>query len=109
MFRVIDNRNRLEIVDFNSKINLLPHQQSAIEKVIDKDFGVIVSPPGSGKTIIGLEIIAQKMQPALILVHRKQIFDQWIDRIQTSLKYLHQKSDKLVIRSLRSEKRLLSQ
>jgi superfamily II DNA or RNA helicase len=45
-----------------------------------------VSPPGSGKTIIGLEIIAEKRQPALIIVHRKQLFDQWIDRIQSFLK-----------------------
>lgn len=47
--------------------------------------GIIVAPPGSGKTIIGLSIIAQKKQPALIIVHRKQLFDQWIERIQTFL------------------------
>ena len=63
-----------------------PDQEAAIEKTLDKDFGVIVSPPGSGKTVIGLELIAQKRQPALIIVHRKQLFDQWIDRIQSFLK-----------------------
>ncbi len=47
--------------------------------------GIIVAPPGSGKTIIGLSIIAQQKQPALIIVHRKQIFDQWIERIQSFL------------------------
>jgi superfamily II DNA or RNA helicase len=41
--------------------------------------------PGSGKTIIGLELIARHRQPALILTHRKQIMDQWIERIQTFL------------------------
>ncbi|GHU15022.1 hypothetical protein FACS189441_6060 [Betaproteobacteria bacterium] len=56
-----------------------------MERAETKDFGVIVSPPGSGKTIIGLELIAQKKQPTLILVHRKQLFDQWIDRIQNFL------------------------
>jgi superfamily II DNA or RNA helicase len=44
-----------------------------------------VAPPGAGKTIMGLQIIAQKQQPALIIVHRKQLFDQWIDRIQSFL------------------------
>ena len=85
-FKVIDNRKKLDPVDFDSEIELLPQQELAIEKIADKDFGVIVSPPGSGKTIIGLEIIAQKRQPALIIVHRQQLFDQWIERIQSFLK-----------------------
>ena len=85
-FKIIDNRKKLDFIDFDSEIELLPDQELAIEKTLDKDFGVIVSPPGSGKTIIGLEIIAQKRQPALIIVHRKQLFDQWIDRIQSFLK-----------------------
>jgi len=85
-FTVIDNRTKLEPVDFDSEIDLLPHQEVAVEKTSEKDFGVIVSPPGSGKTVIGLEIIAQKRQPALIIVHRKQLFDQWLDRIQNFLK-----------------------
>jgi len=85
-FKIIDDRKKLESIDFESEIELLPHQELAIEKIADKDFGVIVSPPGSGKTIIGLEIIAQKRQPALIIVHRKQLFDQWIERIQSFLK-----------------------
>lgn len=85
-FKIIDNRKKLDSVDFDSEIELRPEQETAIEKTLDKDFGVIVSPPGSGKTIIGLELIAQKRQPALIIVHRKQLFDQWIDRIQSFLK-----------------------
>ncbi len=44
-----------------------------------------MAPPGSGKTIIGLGIIANKKQPALIIVHRKQLFDQWVERIQSFL------------------------
>jgi len=85
-FKIIDNRRKLDPVDFESDIELMPNQEAAIEKTIDKDFGVIVSPPGSGKTIIGLELIVQKRQPALIIVHRKQLFDQWMDRIQSFLK-----------------------
>jgi superfamily II DNA or RNA helicase len=85
-FKVIDNRKKVDSIEFDSEIELLPQQEIALEKIADKDFGVIVSPPGSGKTIIGLEIIAQKRQPALIIVHRQQLFDQWIERIQSFLK-----------------------
>ena len=85
-FKIIDKREKKDFVDFESEIKLQDHQEIAIEKVREKDFGVIVSPPGSGKTVIGLEIIAEKRQPALIIVHRKQLFDQWIERIQNFLK-----------------------
>lgn len=83
--KVIDERCKHEEIEINSKIDLLPHQEEVLDRTLVKDFGVIVSPPGSGKTIIGLELIAQKKQPTLILVHRKQLFDQWIDRIQNFL------------------------
>ena len=85
-FKIVDKRSKRPSVDFDSEIELQPHQETAVERTRDKDFGVIVSPPGSGKTVIGLEIIAEKRQPALIIVHRKQLFDQWIQRIQDFLK-----------------------
>lgn len=50
-----------------------------------KDFGVIVAPPGSGKTIMGIKIIVEKKQPCLIIVHRKQLLEQWQERIQAFL------------------------
>ncbi|TAJ13683.1 DEAD/DEAH box helicase [Marinilabiliaceae bacterium JC017] len=85
-YKIVDKREKKESIDFNSTIELRDHQEMALEKIREKDFGVIVSPPGSGKTIIGLEIIAEKRQPALIIVHRKQLYDQWIERIQDFLK-----------------------
>jgi superfamily II DNA or RNA helicase len=47
--------------------------------------GVIVAPPGTGKTIIGLRIVADKQQPSLIIVHRKTLMDQWAERIEAFL------------------------
>jgi superfamily II DNA or RNA helicase len=85
-FKLIDERHKRETIEIESEIELLDHQEIALQRIKEKDFGVIVSPPGSGKTIIGLEIIVEKQQPALIIVHRKQLFDQWIDRIQSFLK-----------------------
>jgi superfamily II DNA or RNA helicase len=80
-----DERKRLAVIEYSSTISLYEYQQNALEATNKKDFGVIVAPPGTGKTIIGLKIIAEKSQPALILVHRKQLADQWIERIQTFL------------------------
>jgi len=78
-----DTRTKLNKVDFQFNAQLKEYQQNAIEIISKKDFGVIVAPPGSGKTIVGLKIISDKNQPALIIVHRKQLVEQWIERIET--------------------------
>ena len=80
-----DIRKKLNPVEFQFNAQLREHQRSAIEAVAKKDFGVIVAPPGSGKTIVGLKIISDRNQPALIIVHRKQLVEQWIERIETFL------------------------
>ena len=80
-----DERKKLTSITFQSTIHLLEHQKLALASTSKKDFGVIAAPPGSGKTIIGLKIIEEKKQPSLIIVHRKQILEQWMERIQTFL------------------------
>lgn len=84
-FVLVDKRNKLPEVKFKSKINLYDYQKAVINEIAGIDSGVIVAPSGSGKTVIGLELITQKSQPTLILVHRKQLLDQWVERIQSFL------------------------
>ena len=81
----IDERKKKNNISLLFNAQLREHQQLAVDSFEKKDFGIIVAPPGSGKTIIGLKIIADKKQPALIVTHRKQIAEQWIERIQTFL------------------------
>jgi superfamily II DNA or RNA helicase len=80
-----DNRKQISPIHFSFNASLRSHQLKIIEVVTKKDFGVIVSPPGSGKTVLGLKIIAEKRQPALIIVHRKQLLEQWAERIEAFL------------------------
>ncbi len=80
-----DERKKLEAVSFSCSVQLREHQKTAIEATSKKEMGVVVAPPGSGKTVIALKIIAEKQQPALIIVHRKQLAEQWVERIQTFL------------------------
>ena len=82
-YEFLDQRKKVKNIEIVSKIELLKHQNAPLEVALKKDFGIIVAPPGSGKTIIGLKLIEQKKQPALIITHRKQIAGQWIDRIET--------------------------
>ena len=80
-----DNRKKVGQVTFKGHIQLWEYQLPAQEAATKKDFGVIVAPPGTGKTVVSLAIIKDKQQPALILVHRKQLADQWVERIESFL------------------------
>lgn len=80
-----DHRRKKENVPFQFAAALREHQEVAVVAAAKKDMGVIVAPPGAGKTIIALKIIADKQQPALIVVHRKQLLEQWIERAQIFL------------------------
>jgi len=84
-FLVCDERQQLNSIDLEPTYKLFPHQAKALQHFENKEDGILVAPPGSGKTIMGLELIVRKKQPALIIVHRKQIFQQWIKRIEDFL------------------------
>lgn len=76
-----DERLNLPKTKFKSKIEAYDYQQDIIDKSLNHESGVIVTPPGGGKTVIGLSLIDKRSQPALILVHRAQLLSQWKERI----------------------------
>lgn len=84
-FEFRDERKLKPPIPFGFNATLQNHQLKVIKTVSKKDFGVIVAPPGSGKTVIGLKIIVDKVQPSLIIVHRKQLLEQWTERIEAFL------------------------
>lgn len=94
-FCLIDKRTKLDSVRLNPSFDLYDYQLEAVNELVKRDNGVLVSPPGSGKTIIGISLISQLKQPTLIIVHRKQIFDQWIERIQSFLDIQKRKIGKI--------------
>ncbi len=84
-YSVSDERVMTGPVQFNLKTELFPYQERAVKAFTKIDQGVLVAPAGAGKTIIGLGLIALKKQPAIILTHRRQIYDQWLERIENTL------------------------
>ncbi|MGD8882534.1 MAG: DEAD/DEAH box helicase [Desulfobacterales bacterium] len=84
-FRIDDQRRKLKPVNFTFNGQLKPFQKIAVDKMLAKDFGTLSSATGSGKTVMALYIIARRKQPALIIVHTKDLAVQWVERIETFL------------------------
>ncbi|MCO6488272.1 MAG: DEAD/DEAH box helicase [Phaeodactylibacter sp.] len=84
-FKFQDHRKKRAVAPFTCNLTLRKHQEPVIQVARKKEFGVIVAPPGSGKTVMAIKIIAEKEQSALIIVHRKQLLEQWVDRIEAFL------------------------
>ena len=82
---VEDRRRSLPPVDFAFNGQLRPFQQRAVQHMLRKEFGTLNSPTGSGKTVMALYILAQRKQPALIVVHTADLARQWSERIETFL------------------------
>lgn len=76
-----DRRRMLDEIDFTFHGELKPFQREAASRMLAKEFGTLNAPTGSGKTVIALHMIATRRQPALIIVHTKDLAHQWVDRI----------------------------
>ena len=89
---VMDERLELTPVDFAYNGTLRPYQSDVVNDVLKRDHGTLSAPTGSGKTTMGLFIIAQRKQPALIIVHTRELVNQWLDAIE---KFLHIPADEV--------------
>ena len=81
-FTIKDKRKKCEEIIVENSCTLYDYQQEAVKDILVEDNGVLVAPPGAGKTIMGIDIITKLKQPTLILVHKKQIYSQWLQRIE---------------------------
>lgn len=82
---IVDKRRRLEPHHFSFKAQLRPYQQNAVKAICSRSFGVLEAGTGSGKTIMALAAICNRGQPAIVIVHTKELLYQWRDRIQEFL------------------------
>ncbi|CAN5768018.1 DEAD/DEAH box helicase [soil metagenome] len=92
---VFDDRPVHEPLDLQFKSVLRAQQQDAVEAVIPHDRGVIVAPPGSGKTVMACAVIAERNVPTLVLVDRKPLLEQWSDRLEENLGLDHHQIGKI--------------
>jgi hypothetical protein len=73
---------RIEIV-FTGELRL--EQQAAADAMLAHDTGVLAATTAFGKTVIGAWLIAQRGVNTLVLVHRRQLLEQWVERLSAFL------------------------
>jgi superfamily II DNA or RNA helicase len=84
-YELDDQRRVLPEVNFQFMGNLKDFQEEAVGAMSAWDFGTLAAPAGSGKTVMALALLAQRKQPTLIIVHTRELMDQWVERIATFL------------------------
>src|ERR1035438_570466 len=72
-------------LDVSFRGSLRPEQQAAAQALLAHDTGVLSATTAFGKTVIAAWLIAQRKVNTLVLVHRQQLLEQWIERLSTSL------------------------
>lgn len=56
-------------------------QETAITALLPHDTGVLAATTAFGKTILAIRMMAERGRNTLVLVHRRQLMDQWIERL----------------------------
>jgi superfamily II DNA or RNA helicase/very-short-patch-repair endonuclease len=64
---------------------LRPEQQVATAAMLKHETGVLAATTAFGKTVVAAWLIAQRGVNTLVLVHRRQLLDQWVQRLSMFL------------------------
>jgi superfamily II DNA or RNA helicase len=78
---VVDKREEGEVLDCSFAGALTSVQEKAAKALLAHDTGVLVAPPGTGKTVVGTFLVAMRRRNTLVLVHRKPPLDQWVAQL----------------------------
>ena len=71
-----------EIVDYNCRVPLYDYQTKAVDEMIRGFYGILQSKAGSGKTQMGISLIAKLQRKALWLTTTKDLLNQSKERAE---------------------------
>ncbi len=80
-----DQRFAGQPIDVKFHGQLRPDQQAAADALIAHDDGILSATTAFGKTVVAAWLIAARKVNTLVLVHRRQLLDQWRERLATFL------------------------
>lgn len=80
-----DERNAGTPLSASFRGSLRPEQQVAAEALAGHDQGVLAATTAFGKTVVAAWLIAKRGVNTLVLVHRQQLLEQWVERLSAFL------------------------
>ena len=80
-----DERYAGRALEINFQGELRPEQKAAANAMLAHETGVLAATTAFGKTVIAAWLIAERGVSTLVLVHRRQLLDQWIERLSAFL------------------------
>ena len=80
-----DERTTGQNINVSFRAELRAEQHEAVRQLLAYDEGILCAPTAFGKTVVGACLIARRGVSTLILVHRRQLMDQWRERLAAFL------------------------
>jgi superfamily II DNA or RNA helicase len=82
---VEDTREHGTSVSYRFHGALTDVQKKAARALLADEIGLLVAPPGVGKTVVGTYLVAERGCSTLVLVHRQPLLDQWLAQLSLFL------------------------
>ncbi len=80
-----DERESGAPLDANFLGELTEEQERAAAALLQHDYGVLAAATAFGKTVVASRVLAARRRNTLILIHRRQLMDQWVARLSAFL------------------------
>jgi superfamily II DNA or RNA helicase/very-short-patch-repair endonuclease len=80
-----DERRDGSRVEVKFQGELRREQKAAADAMLRHETGILAATTAFGKTVIAAWLIAQRGVNTVVLVHRRQLLDQWVERLSTFL------------------------
>jgi len=80
-----DERFEGEPLDVEFHGELRPEQKAAADALLAQPTGVLSATTAFGKTVVAAWLIAERRVSTLVLVHRRQLLEQWVERLSAFL------------------------
>jgi len=84
-FSICDERNPGRPLAASFHGELRPEQKQAVEVLLQHETGILAATTAFGKTVAAAALIARRGVNTLVLVHRRQLMEQWVQRLSDFL------------------------